>query len=114
MKKVINYKPSRATKVLLGLCPFVFLLIVYLMGSQARLAENPSDKLLPAFSQMGKTMHRMALEPSKRTGEIVFWQDTKSSLIRLITGVAIAAFIGLFVGLLTGALPVVSAWLSPY
>jgi NitT/TauT family transport system permease protein len=76
MKKLINYTPSRTSKVFFGLLPFVLLIILYIAGSDARLEINPSDKLLPAFSQMGESMHRMAFEPSKRTGEYLFWQDT--------------------------------------
>ncbi|MCV2403424.1 ABC transporter permease [Marinomonas sp. C2222] len=113
MKKLINYKPNRTNGILLGILPFVLLLIVYMMGSEARLAVNPNDKLLPAFSQMGDAMYRMAFEPSKRTGELIFWQDTLSSLIRLASGVLIAAAIGLLVGLLTGALPLAAAGFSP-
>jgi NitT/TauT family transport system permease protein len=113
MKKLINYTPSRTSKVFFGLLPFVLLIILYIAGSDARLEINPSDKLLPAFSQMGESMHRMAFEPSKRTGEYLFWQDTISSLTRLGAGVLIAACIGLFVGILTGSLPLVSAGFSP-
>jgi NitT/TauT family transport system permease protein len=55
----------------------------------------------------------MALEPSKRSGEYLFWQDTASSLSRLGMGVLIAASIGLILGMVTGALPLFSAGLSP-
>jgi NitT/TauT family transport system permease protein len=55
----------------------------------------------------------MALEPSKRSGEYLFWQDTASSLSRLAMGVLISASIGLILGMVTGALPLFSAWLSP-
>ena len=113
MKKMINYKPSRTTGMLLGLFPFVLLIILYMVGSDARLSVNPNDKLLPAFSHMGESMYRMAFEPSKRTGDLLLWKDTISSLIRLASGVAIAALIGLLVGVLTGALPVISAGFSP-
>jgi len=113
MKKLINYTPSSANQVLLGLLPFALLIVIYMMGSEARLAINPSDKLLPSFSQMGDAMYRLAFEPSRRTGELVFWQDTLSSLLRLFAGVGIAAVFGLCVGLLTGALPVLYASLAP-
>lgn len=113
MKKLINRTPNRALKVFLGLLPFALLLIVYLIGSDARLAVNPDDKLLPSFSQISAGIERMALTPSKRTGEYLFWQDTASSLTRLGLGVLIAASIGLLVGLLAGSLPLLSAGLSP-
>ncbi|MBM6549805.1 ABC transporter permease [Marinomonas ostreistagni] len=113
MKKLINYAPSSTSTILLGLLPFALLLLLYVMSSEARLAINPNDKLLPSLGQMGDAMYRLAFEPSRRTGELVFWQDTLSSLMRLGAGVAIAALFGLLVGLLTGALPILFASLAP-
>ncbi|MBX2878760.1 MAG: ABC transporter permease [Granulosicoccus sp.] len=113
MKRLINLHPSFAFKWLLGLTPFLALLILYVVSSDARLAINPSDKLLPSFSTMFESMWRMAFEPSKRSGEFLFWSDTASSLKRLGLGVVIAAILGLFIGILTGALPLLSATLSP-
>ncbi len=113
MKRLINLSPAPATRLFIGLLPFVLLLLVYIVASDARLEANPNDKLLPAFSQMGDAVDRMALEPSKRTGEYLFWVDTASSLKRLAMGVAIAASVGLALGLLTGALPLVNASMSP-
>ena len=113
MKKLINYSPSKPTKIALALLPFILLLILYVVASDARLEVNPKDKLLPSFTQIGMGSERMALEPSKRTGEYLFWQDTQSSLFRLGVGVLIAASIGLVIGMLTGALPIFASWLSP-
>lgn len=113
MQRLINYTPKRGGRILLGLLPFALLLLLYLAGSEMRLAENPSDKLLPSFGQMGDAMHRMALTPSKRNGEYLFWGDTLSSLYRLAMGVGIAALLGLTFGLLTGALPLMQAGFSP-
>ena len=113
MKRLINQTPAPVARVLLGLLPFVALVLLYMLASDARLAENPADKLLPSFSTIGDAIERMAFEPSKRTGEYLFWEDTKSSLARLGLGVLIAALIGLVLGLLTGALPLVSAAASP-
>ena len=113
MKRLVNLSPSRPVALLLGLIPLLLVLGLYIGGSNARLAENPNDKLLPSFAQMGAAIDRMALQPSKRTGEYLFWKDTQSSLIRLGLGIGIAAIIGLLIGLLTGGLPVVNASLSP-
>lgn len=112
-KRFINRHPQRPLKILLGLLPFALLLVLYMMASNARLAENPSDKLLPAFSTMKDSMTRMVTEPSKRSGEYLFWKDTGSSLRRLAIGVTIAASIGLVWGLATGALPQIAATLAP-
>ncbi len=113
MTRIINAKPGRLLKIALGLLPFTLLILLYLVGSDARLEANPNDKLLPAFSQFGDAIERMALEPSKRSGEYLFWVDTASSLTRLGLGIAIAAVLGLTLGLLTGTLPMVTANLSP-
>lgn len=113
MKRWINRRPSRALSVMLGLVPLIMLLLLYMAASEARLAENEADKLLPSFEQFGDAIKRMAFEPSKRTGEYLFWVDTQSSLIRLGLGVGIAALTGLIVGVLTGALPSVGSTLNP-
>lgn len=113
MKRWINKRPSRAVSVMLGLAPLIMLLLLYMAGSEARLAENEADKLLPSFEQFGDAIKRMAFEPSKRTGEYLFWADTQSSLIRLGLGVGVAALTGLIVGVLTGALPSVGSALNP-
>lgn len=113
MKKLINLSPSPAMRWLLGLLPFVLIIAFYMVASEARLAENPSDKLLPSFASMQEAMSRMAFEPSKRSGDYVFWTDTLSSLRRLSIGVGIAALAGLVIGIATGALPLLNASLSP-
>ncbi len=99
--------------MLLGIAPFVLLILLYVMGSDARLEVNPNDKLLPSLSQIADGLERMAFEPSKRSGEYLFWQDTASSLSRLGVGILIAAMLGLSIGLLSGALPMFTASLSP-
>jgi NitT/TauT family transport system permease protein len=113
MKRLINLKPATGVRLLLGLLPLVLILLLYLAGSDARLEINPNDKLLPSFTQIGDTIHRMAFEPSKRTGEYLFWIDTLSSLKRLGAGLLIAAVLGLLLGMFTGAIPLVSASISP-
>ncbi|MCU0767274.1 MAG: ABC transporter permease subunit [Gammaproteobacteria bacterium] len=114
MKRLINFQPSRTTGLALGLLPFVLLLLAYLMASDARLAENPNDKLLPSFASLGEAVHRMAVEPDKRTGEVLLWADTGASLRRLALGVGISALIGLAFGVALGAIPLVRAGLSPF
>jgi NitT/TauT family transport system permease protein len=113
MKRLINRQPGRLTGLALGLLPFVLLLAVYALGSDARLAENPDDKLLPSFTSFGEAIQRMAFEPSKRTGEILLWEDTRASLGRLATGVGVSALIGLVFGIALGAVPLARAGLAP-
>lgn len=114
MKRWINCWPSRPVAALLGALPFLILFFVYQYGSNLRHQENPDDKLLPAFSQIGAAMDELALQPSGRTGEYVFWQDTLSSLRRLGLGILAAAALGLVIGLTTGALPMLGAGLTPF
>ena len=113
MKRLINQRPSTGLTWALGLLPIVLLLVLYLMASDARLAINPTDKLLPSFASMQEAMTRMAFEPSKRTGEYLLWTDTFSSLKRLGLGMLIAAIAGLVIGIATGAIPYLSATFSP-
>lgn len=87
--------------------------VIYMIASDLRLEANPNDKLLPSFSQMGEAWSRMALTPNVRTGEYIFWGDTWSSLQRLLLGMLIAASVGLLIGLLTGAIPLMGATFSP-
>lgn len=114
MKRLINIRPSAVTKIIIGALPFVLTLLLYLWVSDLRLADNPNDKLMPAFSSFFNAMHELAFEPSKRSGEYLFWQDTLSSLRRLLLGVTLSASIGLLFGVLNGAIPLVRANLSPY
>ena len=113
MQRLINRTPSRPLSIALSIIPFVLILLTYQIGSGMRKAENEQDKLLPSFTEIASAVDRMALEPSKRSGEYLFWRDTQSSLSRLVKGVSIAAFIGLIVGLAAGAIPLIAAPLKP-
>lgn len=114
MKRIINLRPRRGAALLLGLLPFIAVVLIYGFASDARLAANPNDKLLPSFQTLGATIQRLATEPSRRTGDIELWQDTAASLRRLGLGVGIAALIGLTFGVLLGTLPYLRAGLSPF
>jgi len=113
MKRIMNQHPDRLLKISLGVLPFVLILIMYIVASDARLAENPRDKLLPSMSSMSTAIETLALQPSKRSGEYLFWQDTASSMTRLGLGIGISAIIGLFFGVLNGVIPYARANLSP-
>ena len=113
MKRLINLQPSRASSLGLGLLPLVLLVLAYWVASDARLAENPNDKLMPAFGSFVDAIERLAFEPNKRSGEYLFWNDTAASLKRIGLGVGLSALIGLTFGILCGLLPLVRAGLSP-
>lgn len=110
----INRRPGRPLSAFLLILPFLAVLLAYSVGSEARRAVNPQDKLLPAPSQIITTAQRVVAEPDKRSGEILFWNDTAASLKRLALGVGIAAIIGLGFGLCIGLIPMVSAGFAPF
>jgi NitT/TauT family transport system permease protein len=114
MKRLINQRPGRVSTAALALLPFVALALFYVLASDARLAANPDDKLLPSFTTLAESFVRLASDPSQRTGEILFWQDTGASLRRLAQGVGISAAIGLVLGVAVGAIPLIRSGLAPF
>ncbi|MEM6944349.1 MAG: ABC transporter permease subunit [Pseudomonadota bacterium] len=112
--RLINRRPGRLAGVALALVPFLLVLLVYSLASDARRAENPRDRLLPPPSEIVATARRLATEPDRRSGAVLLWRDTGSSLLRLGAGVGIAAALGLGLGLMIGTLPGVAAGLGPF
>lgn len=110
----INRHPGRALALFLMAAPFALALLAYAIGSEARRSVNPADKLLPAPAQIVDTAARLVAEPDRRSGEILFWKDTASSLRRLALGVGIAAALGLSLGISIGLLPVARSALSGF
>ena len=111
--RLINRHPDRAGRLVLILLPFALLLFLYFSASASRLADNPSDKLLPSATQMAAAIDRLAFTEDKRSGKYLFWQDTGASLSRLGMGIGIAALLGLCLGIAAGILPLFRAPLSP-
>jgi NitT/TauT family transport system permease protein len=111
--RLLNFKPDRTWRIALAALPFAALLTAYMMGSAARLAENPNDKLLPSLTAMGEAIRVMALQPDPRSGAYLFWTDTLSSLYLLLTALAISTLIALVLGVLIGLLPVMNATFGP-
>jgi len=104
--------PGRSARFLLALLPFVLMTLIYVVSSAERRASNPNDKLLPPIAEIATTIHRLAFEADRRSGEVVLWSDTAASLRRLGLGLGIATAIGLVLGVSIGLLPVVGASLS--
>ncbi len=98
----------------LAALPFALVTIADPAASAARLAVNPDDKLLPWPSAFVDAMRAIAFEPDKRSGDYLFWLDTAASLLRLLTGLAIAAAIGLALGIAIGLIPYVRATLAAF
>ncbi|KQW76027.1 lipid kinase [Devosia sp. Root413D1] len=112
--RLINLKPSRTNQLILALLPFVALLVAYALGSAARLADNPADKLLPALTSLADAVNRMAFVPDPRTGEYLLWSDTWASLGRLFSALGISTLIALVFGMIVGMFPYARALLAPF
>lgn len=102
----LHARPGPWLRRLLAVAPFLLAVGVYVIASEARLAANPDDKLLPSFAQMGEASWRMATVPDRRSGELLLWVDTWASLRRIFIGVFAGATVGLFLGLHTAVFPV--------
>ena len=114
MPRLVNLRPNKGGTLALGVLPFVILLFAYVLGSNARLAVNPDDKLLPSFANLTATVQKYAFEEDVRSGEVLLWLDTWASLKRLFAALGISAAIGLAVGLTIGAIPYFRALLAPF
>jgi NitT/TauT family transport system permease protein len=107
-------RPSGKLKFFLMALPFILTIAVYFTASQIRHAENPEDKILPTFSQMGEAAYKMAFEVDSRTGERLMLADTVSSLRRIIIGMIAASLLGLVIGLNMGLFPGLEALSSVF
>jgi NitT/TauT family transport system permease protein len=113
MHRLLNLRPNRAVRFVLGALPLVVVALVYFAASTARHQANPSDKLLPTVQAMVEQTEVMAFKVDPQTGAIPLWQDTGASLRRLGLGLAIATGVTLILGLLIGVLPLARAGLDP-
>jgi NitT/TauT family transport system permease protein len=112
--RLVNLKPGKGARLVLGALPFLVLVAVYIAASEARLAANPADKLLPSFGQMWNAFVTAATVPDRRSGELILWSDTAVSLWRLSVGMGISVAIALVVGVAVGFIPLLRATFSPF
>lgn len=112
--RLINRKPGKPDALALAIIPFAGIVIAYAVASYYRRLDNPADKLLPSFEQMGATFWRMAFTPDRRSGDLLLWTDSIDSLIRLGVGMGTAVVFALVFGILIGFLPHVRSALSPF
>jgi len=113
VRRLINQHPGRAAGIALGVLPFIALLILYVMASQIRLAENAGDKLLPSLGTITDTLHHYAFEEDRRSGKVLFWADTWASLKRIGAALGISAALALVLAVCIGVIPRARALLSP-
>jgi NitT/TauT family transport system permease protein len=112
--RLMNRRPDRAANIYLAVLPFVLLAAAYFLGSASRLADNPSDKLLPALSTMVEAVKHMAFEVDNRTGSILMLSDTVASLTRLFSALAISIVLSLVLSITIGLLPLANRLLAPF
>lgn len=113
MRRIINYPPSATAKLLLGALPFLAVIVVYLLASNARLAVDPGDKIMPGFVSFYSAMARLVTRVDPAAGQPLFWFDTWLSLARLGVGLGVSALIGLVGGVLIGFIPQLRAAFEP-
>jgi NitT/TauT family transport system permease protein len=113
MRRLLNVKPGGGVRFLLGALPFIVLAIIYLMGSEARHAANPNDKILPTFQEMGAAIEMMAFKVDPLRGQIPLLADTQASLFRLGVALLASTALSLVIGLTFGLLPAARGLLGP-
>ena len=113
MRRLINQHPGRGAKLALGVLPFIALLVLYVLASQIRLAENANDKLLPSLASIADTFHGYAFEEDKRSGKLLFWADTWASLKRIVSALVISSALAMMLATAIGVVPRLKALLSP-
>jgi NitT/TauT family transport system permease protein len=113
VRRLINQHPGRGATLTLGLLPFIVLLLLYVIASQLRLAQNAGDKLLPSLGTIGDTFHSYAFEEDRRSGQVLFWLDTWASLKRIGAALGISATLALLLAVGIGVVPRLRALLSP-
>jgi NitT/TauT family transport system permease protein len=113
VRRLINQHPGRGASIALGVLPFAGLLLLYVVASHLRLAENPNDKLLPALGTIADTFHNYVFEEDRRSGQVLFWVDTWASLRRIGLALLISATTALAMAIAIGVIPRLRALLSP-
>lgn len=103
---------GRTRRVLLGATPFVLLLGLYAYFSYQRHLDNPMDRLMPSFAQLGAGLQEITTE-DPRTGTIWLWTDTEASLIRLAKGMGFGVLIAVVLGALAGIFSTLRALVQP-
>jgi NitT/TauT family transport system permease protein len=109
----LNARPGLVFGRFLGLLPVAVLLGLYMFASHSRHMQNADDKLMPSLQQMYTEMKTIITVPDKRSGKVLFVEDTKASLKRLGLGIGIAAAASYFIGIIMGMFPGFRALLGP-
>ncbi len=114
MRRIINYAPRPGVKLILAALPFVAVIAIYIIASNARLAIEPNDKLMPGFASFYAAMLRLGTTLDIATKQYLLWWDTWLSLWRLVVGLGLAAILGLVLGIIVGFIPYLRAMFEPF
>lgn len=88
------------SSILWGMILFVFIIGIYWAVSYWRHIDNPQDKIMPSFTQIGQGI-KFSLSPDE-TGQIPLLIDTYYSLSRLFIGLFFSLLISLTLGICMG------------
>jgi len=100
-------------RIILGALPFLLAFFLYDHYSDKRLEQNPRDKVLPSISKMYTSMETFTTKIDRRSGENLFIEDIKASLISLFIGMFLAFILALFIGVMVGSYPFIHATFMP-
>jgi NitT/TauT family transport system permease protein len=109
----INASPTPALVWLYVIAPIALVVGLYYIDSTIYLAANPNGKIVPSFSMMAQRMWELAFTPDPRTHTYLLWADTAASLYRFVTGLALAAAVGLLLGINIALFPALGYILLP-
>lgn len=105
----IYTKSPRHLPTILGLCIVLAFVGVYFLVSSARHEINPSDKIVPSFTQLKDGISQVT--SPDRNGDIPLLTDTLVSLRRFFLGIIIGSVLGIGIGLHMGLFPFLEAFL---
>jgi NitT/TauT family transport system permease protein len=109
----INASPTATLVWLYIVTPIVLVVALYYVNSVIYLADDPNGKLMPSFSMMGRRLWELAIVADSRTHTHLMWADTAASLYRFLTGLSLAAAVGLLLGLNIALFPALEYILLP-
>ena len=109
----INAHPTAALVWLYVVAPIALVVGLYQIDSAVYLAANPNGKIVPSLSMMAERIWELAFTQDPRTHTYLLWSDTAASLYRFATGLALAAVVGLLLGLNIALFPALQYILLP-
>jgi NitT/TauT family transport system permease protein len=109
----INARPTPALAWLYVIVPIALVMVLYSIDSASYLAANPNGKIVPSFFMMVERIWELAFTQDPRTHTYLLWADTAASLYRFVTGLALAAAVGLLLGLNIALFPALRYILLP-